>query len=339
MTMTLSAAARRVAELAAALDAGPPRIELTVGPTPLHPARRLADRLGVEIYLKRDDLAGLGFGGNKLRALEYLLADATGQGCDCVVTGAGPQSNWAMLAALSSIRLGLEPHVISYGPPRAPSGNLLLQQRLGAAVRFTGDPDKASVDAAIAETADRLRAQGRRPYVIPRGGATALGALGYVRASVEMSQQFTALGIEPSTVWLPTGSCGTHAGLAAGQAILQTSYDVVGVTVSRPAAECGQRIHAMVLDAAQRVGVGPIEPRTIVRDGWIGPGYGLASREGNAALDLVARTEGIFLDPVFGAKAMAALINDCRAGSLQGPVVFLVTGGGPSLFAEGMLES
>lgn len=333
--MTLTAAARRCAELAAALDDGPPRTELILGPTPLHPARRLSEQLGVEIYFKRDDLTGLGLGGNKLRALEYLLAEAEGQGCDSVVTGAGPQSNWTMLAALTSIRRGLEPHIISYGPPRPPSGNLLLQQRLGVAVQFTGDPEKASVDAAIVETVDRLRAEGRRPYPIPRGGATALGALGYIRASIEMYRQFTELGIEPTAIWLPTGSCGTQAGLAAGQAVLQTAYDVVGVTVSRPGTECVQRIQSMAVEAARRVGAGPIDPQVIVRDGWIGPGYGLPSPAGEAAIDLVAATESIFLDPVFGAKAMAALLTECRTGSIEGPVVFLVTGGGPSLFAEG----
>ena len=319
MTPTLTGVARRCADLTAALDDGPPRTAFILGPTPLHLAPRLSDRLGVEIYLKRDDLTGLGFGGNKLRALEYLLADARAQGCDSVVTGAGPQSNWTMLAALSSIRLGLEPHIVSYGPPRPPTGKLLLQRRLGVAVHFTGDPDKTSVDSAIADTVDRLRAEGRRPYAIPRGGATALGALGYARASIEMCWQFTQLGIDPLAVWLPTGSCGTHAGLAAGQALLHTRYEVVGVTVSRPGIECEQRIHSMAT----------------VADGWIGPGYGLASPPGDAALDLVARTEGIFLDPVFGAKAMAALIDGCRAGSVAGPVVFLVTGGGPAIFAEG----
>ena len=333
--MTLTAAARRCAELAAALDDGPPRTELLLGPTPLHAARRLSEQLGVEIYFKRDDLTGLGLGGNKLRALEYLLADAEGQGCDSVVTGAGPQSNWTMLAALTSIRRGLEPHIISYGPPRPPSGNLLLQQRLGVAVQFTGDPEKASVDAAIVETVDRLRAEGRRPYPIPRGGATALGAVGYIRASIEMYRQFTELGIEPTAIWLPTGSCGTHAGLVAGQAILQTAYDVVGVTVSRPGTECVQRIQSMAVEAAGRVGAGPIDPQVIVRDGWIGPGYGLPSPAGESAFDLVAATESIFLDPVFGAKAMAAMLDECRTGSIEGPVVFLVTGGGPSLFAEG----
>jgi len=334
MTITTSTAARRVADLTALLDNGPPRVGLLQAPTPLYRATRLSERLGSEILLKRDDLTGIGFGGNKIRALDYLLADALRQGCDSIVTGAGPQSNWTMLAALTAIGQGLEPYIISYGQPKLPSGNLLLHRRLGVRVQFTGDPDKASVDAATASTAERLRAEGRSPYVIPRGGATALGALGYLRASLEMAWQLEELGLEPAAVWLATGSCGSQAGLAAGQALLHTAQDVVGVTVSRPEAECVQRITDLAVQAARIVGAGPIRPRAIVRDGWIGPGYGVPSPAGDAAIDLLARAEGIFLDPVFGAKAMAALIMECRTGQVSGPVIFLVTGGGPTLFAR-----
>ena len=321
-------------ELASLLGAGPCRLGLLQGATPLHPAPRLSDRLRAEIYLKRDDLTGMGFGGNKLRALDYVIADALRDGYDSIVTGAGPQSNWTMLAALTALRYGLEPHIISYGQDQPPSGNLLLHRRLGVSVRFTGDPDKVSVDSEIAATADRLRAAGRHPYVIPRGGATSLGALGYVRASLELAWQLDELGIDPAQLWLATGSCGTQAGLVAGRALLGARYDVVGVTVSRPEAECRQRVSVLASGAAGCSRAMPERHRSIVRDGWIGPGYGIASAPGNAAIDLLARTEGIFLDPVFGAKAMAALIDGCRSGEVTGPVVFLVTGGGPSLFAS-----
>ena len=326
--------AGRRAELASMLGDGPCRLGLLQGATPLHPAPRLSDRLRAEIYLKRDDLTGMGFGGNKLRALDYVIADALRDGYDSIVTGAGPQSNWTMLAALTALRYGLEPHIISYGKDRRPSGNLLLHQRLGVSVRFTGDPDKVSVDAEIAATAGRLRAAGRHPYVIPRGGATPLGALGYVRASLELAWQLDELGIDPAQLWLATGSCGTQAGLVAGQGLLGAGYDVVGVTVSRPEAECRQRVSALASSAAGLLNGDAGKSPVIVRDGWIGPGYGIPSAPGNAAIDLLARTEGIFLDPVFGAKAMAALIDGCRSGEITGPVVFLVTGGGPTLFAS-----
>jgi D-cysteine desulfhydrase len=326
--------AGRREELASMLGNGPCRLGLLQEATPLHPAPRLSDRLRAEIYLKRDDLVGMGFGGNKVRALDYVIADALRDGYDSIVTGAGPQSNWSMLAALTALRYGLEPHIISYGPDRPPSGNLVLHQRLGVSVRFTGEPDKVSVDAEIAVTAGRLRAAGRHPYVIPRGGATSLGALGYVRASLELAWQLDELGIDPAQLWLATGSCGTQAGLVAGKGLLGAGYDVVGVTVSRPEAECRQRVSTLVSDAAGLLKGDVGEPPVIVRDGWVGPGYGTPSAPGNAAIDLLARTEGIFLDPVFGAKAMAALIDGCRSGQITGPVVFLVTGGGPTLFAS-----
>ena len=318
---------------AAGMPAGHPRVSLVLEPTPLHPAERLSGELGVPVLLKRDDLAGTGLGGNKLRGLEYLIADALGQGCDCLVTGAGPQSNWTMLAALACVRYQLEPHVVCYGSSAADEGNMRLHRWLGVDVRFTGDPGRSSVDAGIEAVTAELRAAGRRPYPVPRGGATPLGALGYVRASVELAAQLEALGEQPSGLWLATGSCGTQAGLVAGAALTGAPYEVVGVTVSRPVAECRERVRALAAGAAALGGItaGLAEPAVL--GGWIGPGYGAASAEGERAARMVAAAEGIFLDPVFGAKAMAALIAECRAGRVRGTQVFLVSGGAPTLFA------
>jgi D-cysteine desulfhydrase len=284
------------------------------------------------VLLKRDDLAGVGLGGNKLRGLEYIIADALAQGCDCLVTGAGPQSNWTMLAALACVRHRIEPHIVCYGTSAADEGNMRLHRWLGVDVRFTGDPDRSSVDAGIeAATAD-LRAAGRRPYPVPRGGATPLGALGYVRASAELAAQLQALDAEPSALWLATGSCGTQAGLVAGAALTGAPYEVVGVTVSRPVAESRERVRALAAAAAELSGVGAAPAEPTVLGGWIGPGYGAASAEGQMAARLLAEAEGVFLDPVFGAKAMAALIAECRAGRVRGTQVFLVSGGAPTLF-------
>jgi D-cysteine desulfhydrase len=211
---------------------------------------------------------------------------------------------------------------------------------LGAQVTFTGDAERASVDAAIEAVAERLRAEGRRPYVLPRGGATVLGAAGYARASLELAEQLAAARCAPAELWLPAGSCGTQAGLVAGARWLGASYRVVGVTVSRPAAECraivarlASGVAAMLVAKAAPVA----EDDITVVDGYLGPGYGKRSAEGDAAARLAARTEGIFLDPVFGAKAMAALLDAARAGRVIGPVVFLVTGGTPTLFTTGSL--
>jgi len=323
-----SAAARP----AAGMPTGHPRVPLVLEPTPLHPAERLSGELGVPVLLKRDDLAGTGLGGNKLRGLEYLIADALGQGCDCLVTGAGPQSNWTMLAALACVRHRIEPRVVCYGSSAADEGNMRLHRWLGVDVRFTGDPDRSSVDAGIEAVTAELRAAGRRPYPVPRGGATPLGALGYVRASVELAAQLAALGERPSGLWLATGSCGTQAGLLAGAALTGAPYEVVGVTVSRPVDECRERVRALAAGAAALGGIAAGLAEPAVLWGWIGPGYGAASADGARAARLVAAAEGIFLDPVFGAKAMAALIAECRAGRVRGTQVFLVSGGAPTLF-------
>jgi D-cysteine desulfhydrase len=318
----------------------PPRVDLVLAPTPLHPAPRLSRELGVPVLFKRDDLAGVGLGGNKLRGLEFLIADALAQGCDSLVTGAGPQSNWTMLAALACLRHGLEAHIVCYGRGESePQGNMRLHRWLGVDVRFTGEAERSSVDAGIAAVTGELRSAGRRPYPVPRGGATPLGALGYVRASLELAAQLARLDEPPAGLWLATGSCGTQAGLLAGAALTGAGYQVVGVTVSRPAAEAVGRVRELAAAAAALAGTGPDLPGTStalpppdVRSGWIGPGYGAPSAAGQAAARLVAETEGVFLDPVFGAKAMAALIAGCRAGRVHGPQVFLVSGGAPTLF-------
>lgn len=319
-------------QLAAALERVA-RVELASVPTPLHLAPRLSAELGVPVWFKRDDLTGIGLGGNKVRTLEYLLADALGQGCDCLVTGAGTQSNWTMLAALTAIRSGLDPFVVCYGDPVQPTGNLLLHHGLGTSIRFTGDPDRSSVDGGMQDVADELRHLGRRPYVVPRGGATAVGVLGYVRASVELAAQLAKLPDPPTSLWLAGGSGGTCAGLVAGAALLPAAYDVVAVTVSRPVAELSTQVRRLAAGAAGLIGLRVGEPAVDIRGGWIGPGYGAASSEGERAAALVARTESLFLDPVFGAKAMAALIDAGRSGQLSGPVAFLVSGGAPTLFA------
>jgi D-cysteine desulfhydrase len=310
-----------------------PRAPLVTAPTPLHPARRLSEAIGVEVWFKREDLTGLGLGGNKARGLEYLVGDALAQGCDCLVTGAGPQSNWAMLASLAARRYGLEPYLVCYGSPVPPTGNLLLDQLAGADVRFTGELDRASVDAAIGKLGTELTRAGRHPYLVPRGGATDRGAAGYVRASLELAEQLVTLGLTPSTLWLATGSCGTQAGLVAAGRWLRSPYRVTGVTVSRPVEECVARVRSLAAAAADLLALPYGDADVSVIDGYLGPGYGKPSPEGEHATRLVARTEGVFLDPVFGAKAMAALIDAASQGRVEGPVVFLVTGGAPTLFA------
>ena len=309
------------------------RVRLATLPTPLHPAPRLSEAIGTEVWLKRDDLTGLGLGGNKVRGLEFLLADAEAAGADCLVTGGGAQSNWAALAALAARSRGLDPYLVCYGPPRPATGNLVLAGLAGADVRFTGDPEKASVDRGVDELAAKLLADGRRPYAVPRGGATGVGSLGYLAAAAELAAQRQAAGVVPAELWLATGSCATQAGLVAGWRIQAIPGRVVGVSVSRPVQECIERVERLAAEAADRAGrdVDVREDDVVVLGGHMGPGYGIASEAGERAARLVARTEGVLLDPVFGAKAMGALMS---AGPRPGPVVFLVSGGAPTLFTE-----
>ncbi|MFC6239551.1 1-aminocyclopropane-1-carboxylate deaminase/D-cysteine desulfhydrase [Longivirga aurantiaca] len=310
------------------------RVRLATLPTPLHPAPRLSDRIGVEVWFKRDDLTGLGLGGNKVRGLEYLLADALAQGCDHLVTAGGPQSNWAMLAALAARTRGLGSTLVSFGdPPReGPVGNHALALLAGARLHFTGDNDRASADRGVDDMCERLRAEGLTPYGVHRGGATGLGALGYVQATAEIDAQVREAGLQPRQLWLATGSCGTQAGLVAGRAWLALDHEVVGVTVSRPATECAERVRRIAADACALIDVPSDDLQVNIVDGFLGPAKGVRSPEGDEAAELVARTEGVFLDPVFAAKAMAGLLARARDGAVEGPVVFLVSGGAPTLF-------
>jgi D-cysteine desulfhydrase len=307
--------------------AGLPRLRMAALPTPLQHAPRLSKELGVDVLVKRDDLTGLGVGGNKVRKLEYLVADALARGADTLVTGGGPQSNHVALTALAAQRAGLSTHLVFYGNPTGatPAGNAVLYALAGAAVTYTGDDERSSVDVTLEQVAADLRRAGRQPYVIPRGGATALGCVGYVRASLELVAQLAELALTPASVVVATGSCGTQAGLEVGAGWLQAPFRIVGVTVSRPRTECVARIRSLASACAELLGlrIGPVEPEVL--DGYLGPGYGRRSPGGQAAMRLLVRTEGLLLDPVFTAKAMAALVDLARDG--EGPMVFWHTGG------------
>jgi D-cysteine desulfhydrase len=317
-----------------------PHFPLALLPTPLVEAPRLARALGgPRLFFKRDDLTGFGFGGNKVRGLEYFLADALTQNADVIVTGAGPQSNHIRATAAAARVAGLEVVAVMHDSrPAQTQGNLLLDELLGVELHFTHDSNRALVDVKMEAVAAELRQVGRRPYLIPRGGGSALGALGYVECVRELEPQFQAAGIRPDRLVLATGSCGTHAGLIVGTKIYQASWSVLGITVSRPVTECVERITSIAKDAALLMGH-TIELKAediLVRDGFIGAGYGIPTPEGNDAIRLVARTEGLFFDPTYTGKAMAGLSAEIRAGRLTSDevIVFLHTGGEPGLFAH-----
>jgi len=309
---------------------GPARFPLAVLPTPLQPAARLSAALaGPSILVKRDDLVGFALAGNKARKLEYLLGDALATTSDVLLTGGGPDSNHCQAAAAAARVAGLACELVLYGDePRQPRLNLELARRFGASVEFTGDPDRASVDGALADRAERLRAAGRRPYVIPRGGATPLGAVGYALAVDELAGQLAELDADPEVVLVATGSCGTQAGLVAGTVAAGRRWRMVGATVSRPPAECRDRVLRLARGCAALLGSPAPEERDVELVDARGPGYGAASADGGAAAGLAAATEGLLLDPVFTAKAMAVLVATIGTG-LSGPAVFVHTGGTP----------
>lgn len=301
-------------------------------PTPVESMDRLAAALGTRarLLVKRDDLTGLALGGNKARKLELLAAEAVAQGCDTLVTGGGPQSNHSRLTAAAANRLGMECHLALAGdePPRR-DGNLLLDALLGATVHFTDAADYYGIEAAIEALGEQLARSGRRPYVIPVGGASVTGAVAYARAVDELRAQ----GVDDlDWVFVADGSGGTHAGLLAGLGAA-SSTRVVGVDVgTRP--DLDDAVPTLAADAARADGRGAACTTVIVDHEHFGDGYGRLSDACVDALRLVARHEAIVLDPVYSGKAMAALVDWLRDGRIRDgeTALFWHTGGAPALF-------
>jgi 1-aminocyclopropane-1-carboxylate deaminase/D-cysteine desulfhydrase-like pyridoxal-dependent ACC family enzyme len=305
--LTGAASARPLLAAAGAL----PRTRLAVLPTPLVPAPRLAETLGTgPLLVKRDDLTGFAFGGNKARLLEFLIAGAVADGADTLLTGGAPGSNFCAATAAAARRAGLSCQLVIAGQSGSPEPALALARSWGAAVRWTGVPDRDSVDAQLPAVAARLAAEGRRPYLIPRGGATGLGAVGYALAAAELHEQLAGQpgGYRDVTVVVPTGSGGTLAGLIAGHVLLGASQSSVGQS------SVGQS------SVGQSGTDQEASPADITIMDARGPGHGLPSPAGLAAAEQAMRTEGLMLDPVYTAKAMALVPPGRR-------VVFWHTGG------------
>lgn len=316
-----------------------PRVPLATLPTPLEEAPRLAQALGgPRVFLKRDDLTGFALGGNKVRKLEYLLGEALRQGADVVVTGAGPQSNHLRMTAAAARKLGLDAVLVMHGTrPAEVQGNYLLDQLAGAEIIFTGSEDRSLVDRVLEQVANDLRRRGRQPYVIPRGGGSPLGSVGYVQCMLELEMQCIAQRIHIHHLVCAAGACGTLAGLWLGATWLQASYRLWGLSVSRPREECLARIRSLATETAQilQLAPPPSSELPVVLEDYLGPGYGIVTPEAVEAIRLVARTEGVFLDPIYTGKAMAGLIDLVRKGTIgrNETVLFLHTGGTPALFA------
>jgi len=305
-------------------------------PTPLEPLDRLGRHLGMEpqaLFVKRDDATGLAGGGNKARKLEYLCADAMARGCDTLVTGGGRQSNHVRMTAAAANRLGLSCTVVlAGGRPTRPSGNVVLDELLRPEMVYVEPTGYYEIEDAIVRQCERLSNEGRRPYLVPIGGATDVGALGYVAAARELLEQSGDVDL----VVVADGSGGTHAGLAAG---LGDHAAVLGVDVgTRP--DLDEQVPEIAFRVAARAGLPVPAGACQIDHGRFGDGYGIPTPACREALDLAARLEGLILDPVYTGKAMAGLIAARREGRIDPATrtVFLHTGGMPALFAASYAE-
>jgi D-cysteine desulfhydrase len=318
------------------------RRRYTPGPTPVQHLQHLSAYLGgPEIYIKRDDLLGLSGGGNKTRKLEFLVAEALAQGADTLITVGAVQSNHCRLTLSAAVHEGLKCRLVieqrvagSYDSHA--SGNNFLFQLMGVE-DITVVDSGADLGAAMQAVADELAAQGRKGYVIPGGGSTPLGALGYVACAEELLAQTFDMGLALDHVVCASGSAGTHSGLLVGLAGNNAGLPLTGINVRRGRAEQEGNVHDLAVKTAAFLGLSQPIARESVRclDQWVGPGYSLPTPEMVEAVRLLAQLEGVLLDPVYTGKAMAGLIGLVRQGEFAKgeKVLFLHTGGSPALYA------
>jgi D-cysteine desulfhydrase len=315
-----------------------PRFALLDGPSPLQPLVRLSAALGggTDIWIKREDLLPLAFGGNKLRNLEFLVGAALAEGADTLVTSGRRWSNHCRLTAAAGARAGLDVHLVLTGPPPRPGHegpNQELDELLGATVHLTTGESRAERAALVEAVVAELRANGRRPFPIGVGGTGPVGAAGHVLAGLELADQLSARGIGGATVVLPSATGGTQAGLLTGLALAGTPvHRVVGIAVAAPTAELRPMILTLLDDLARLAGARVPSSAVELEDDQLGDGYGRPTAAATEATRLLARTEGILVDPIYTAKALAGLVARVRDARLRGPVVFWHAGGLPGLF-------
>jgi D-cysteine desulfhydrase family pyridoxal phosphate-dependent enzyme len=327
----------------ATLDALP-RLRLCQLPTPVQRLERVESALGLtdgpELWIKRDDLTGLGLGGNKGRKLEFALAEAQQEGANAVLTTGGVQSNHCRQTAIAGAGLGLEPHLFLKGRrPSQMTGNLLPSELCGAVFHFVGPKGAYTEEPSMTEFADRLRAEGRTPYVIPGGASNVVGAMGYVAAAREIRAQEEELGRAFDHIFHATGSTGTQAGLLAGAKLFGLNARITGVAVGTVADPETRRrdIAEFVAKILDRLGASetvPVEDVRLLTE-YVGEGYAVPTPAGRAAVRLLAERAGIFLDYTYTGKAMAGLLDRLRQGAFrpEDRVLFIHTGGHIALFA------
>ena len=317
-----------------------PRRRYTPSATPLEALPRIGQRLGIDLWIKRDDMLGLAGGGNKTRKLEFLVADALARGCDTLITVGAPQSNHCRLTLAAAAREGLACRLIleervpgSYDPLAV--GNNLLFELMGAdRVRMV--PIGSDLAAELQAEADDVARAGGRPAILVGGGSSPLGALGYAACAAEISAQAIDLQYRFDRIVVASGSAGTHAGILAGLCALSWKLPVTGISVRRPAGQQGDNVWKLACDTAALMDTpAPDRNMVVVDDRFVGPGYSLPTTAMVEAVRMAATEEGLLLDPVYTGKAFAGLVGLAREGAIaKGErVLFLHTGGAPSLHA------
>jgi len=318
-----------------------PRLRLAHLPTPLEHMPNLTRALGgPEIWIKRDDCTGMSTGGNKTRKLEFLMAEAVGQGADIVLTQGATQSNHARQTAACAARLGLACHLLledRTGKTDADytrNGNVLLDELHGASIEHR--PSNPDMNAEMEDVAQRMRAEGRKPYAIPGGGSNPTGALGYVNAAIELITQANDTGLKIDHVVHATGSAGTQAGLVTGLQGINAGVPLLGIGVRAPKEKQEENVFKLACATADKLGLSGIVKRqdVVANSDYVGEGYGFPAPSTIEAITMLARHEGILLDPVYSGKGMAGLIDLIRKGAFKKGenVVFIHTGGSAALF-------
>lgn len=312
-----------------------PTVKLASLPTPLEEVTRLANRIGLsKLFIKRDDLTGLAGGGNKARKLEYDFAEIIKSGYDVVITAGGIQSNHARMTAAAARKLGLLIKLVLGGPDfEIPKGNLLLDVMFGAEIRYLVDDDaNSSLESEMQKWSDELKSKGHKPFIIPIGGSTGLGALGYVNAMQELSEQF---GKEKVQIILGVGSCGTFAGTILGAKIFMPNARIIGISVSRTVDAIKKRTLELVKECASLIDYKLDNDISIECYDDYHTEYGIITKAGEQAIKECANLEGILLDPIYTGKVMAGLIDlvDKIIMNKNIPVIFIHTGGMPIIFS------
>lgn len=314
-----------------------PKVDLGFLPTPVAELSRLSSHLsGPKIFMKRDDLTGLALGGNKTRKLEFILQDALNKGCDAIITAGAAQSNHCRQTAAAAAYLQMECHLLLGGEaPAMANGNLLLDKLLGAQIHWTGENRKGE---DLPNVYDELKAKGKSPYIVPYGGSNELGAYAFRRAADELESQMDTETL--SHIVFASSSGGTHAGLMLGKALLNRNYQLVGINIDKDEID-GLSLDEFIIRLANKTsdainaGITFKGDELILDDRYVGDGYGVVGKLETEAIELLARLEGVLMDPVYTGRAMGAMIEMIRSGELtkEDSVLFWHTGGTPSLFS------